>query len=114
MKTERFEDLEIWKRGRELNKHLYRLFGKFQDFTFKNQILRASISITNNIAEGFERRTNAEFRYFLFTYKGSAGEIRSMSYLELDLEYINDKSQNELCEECEIISKMISALIKKL
>ncbi len=114
MKAERFEDLEIWKRGRVLNKKIYSLFGKNKDYNFRDQIIRASISVTNNIAEGFERRTNAEFKHFLFTSKGSAGEIRSMSYLGLDAEYLDEKTQLELVEECEILSKMISALIKTL
>jgi four helix bundle protein len=111
MKAERFEDLEIWKKGRLLNKRLYNYFSSIKDYTFKDQILRTSISITNNIAEGFERRSNAEFKHFLFISKGSAGEIRSMSYLGLDLEYIDEKGQRELLLECEILSKMISSLI---
>jgi len=59
MKAERFEDLEIWKRRRVLNKRLYKLFGNLQDFIFRNQKLRASISVTNIIAKGFELRINA-------------------------------------------------------
>ena len=114
MKAERFEDLEIWKRGRSLNKKIYLLFGKLNDYSFRDQIIRASLSVTNNIAEGFERKSNAEFKHFLFISKGSAGEIRSMSYLDLDLKYIDENVQKKLLEDCEILSKMISALIKKL
>jgi four helix bundle protein len=114
MKAEKFEDLEIWKRGRVLNKTIYSLFGGIKDYNFRDQIVKASISVTNNIAEGFERKSNAEFKHFLFIAKGSAGEIRSMAYLGLDLKYIVEDVQKKLLDECEILSKMISALIKKL
>ena len=114
MKAERFEDLEIWKRGRSLNKKIYLLFGNLNDYSFRDQIIRASISVTNNIAEGFERKSNTEFKHFLFISKGSAGEIRCMTYLALDLNIINEETQKDIAEECEVLAKMISALIKKL
>jgi len=59
-----------------------------KDFGFKDQICRASVSVMNNIAEGFERRSDAEFKRFLFIAKGSCGEVRSMLYLALELRYI--------------------------
>jgi len=74
MKAERFEDLEIWKRGRLLNKKIYLLFGKLNDYSFRDQIIRASVSVTNNIAEGFERKSNAEFKHFLFISKEVQGK----------------------------------------
>lgn len=68
----------------------------------------------NNIAEGFERRGDREFRQFLFIAKGSCGEVRSMLNLGFELNYINEgdfKTQNNLCIE---ISKTLSGLIKTL
>lgn len=68
----------------------------------------------NNIAEGFERRGDKEFRKFLFIAKGSCGEVRSMLYLALDLQYISKKDFEEIYNQSEEISKIISGFIKKL
>ncbi len=114
MKFERFEDMIVWQRGQELTILSYKNFCNNRDFTFKNQFLSACISITNNIAEGFERRSNKEFKQFLFFSKGSAGEVRSMLYLAKKLEYLNETNFAKLMELCLSISKMLSALIKTL
>lgn len=84
MRIERFEDIIAWQKARELTVIIYRLFETSKDFGFKDQIQRASVSIMNNIAEGFEWKTNNEFKQFLFIAKGSCGEIRSMLYLLKD------------------------------
>ena len=78
MKIERFEDIIAWQLAKELTISIYSLFEKSNDYGFKDQIQRASISIMNNIAEGFERKTNNEFKQFLYIAKGSCGEVRSM------------------------------------
>ena len=114
MKFERFEDMIVWQKGQELSILGYRNFCNNKDFTFKNQFLGACISITNNIAEGFERRSNKEFKQFLFISKGSAGEVRNMLYLAKELEYLNESDYAKLMELCLSISKMLSALIKTL
>jgi len=69
MKFERFEDIIVWQKAKSLTVSLYKIFNEKKDFNFRNQILRASVSIMNNIAEGFERRTNNEFKHFLFMAK---------------------------------------------
>ena len=76
MKIERFEDIFAWQLAKELTISIYSLFENSNDFGFKDQIQRASISIMNNIAEGFERKTNNEFKQFLFIAKGFCGEVR--------------------------------------
>jgi four helix bundle protein len=114
MKFDRFEDMIVWQKGKELTVLGYKNFLDNKDFTFKNQFLGACISITNNIAEGFERRSNKEFRQFLFFSKGSAGEVRNMLYLAKELKYINESNFDKLFELCLSISKMLSALIKTL
>lgn len=114
MKIEKFEDIISWQKSKELTKELYTQFEDTNDFAFKNQILRASLSIMNNIAEGFERKTNKEFKFFLFVAKGSSGEVRSMLNLALDLNKIDDKSFNKLYNLSMEISKLLSGLIKKL
>ncbi len=68
----------------------------------------------NNIAEGFERKSNNEFRQFLFISKGSAGEIRSMLYLGLELGYVTESEFLSSNDKAEEISKTLSGLIKTL
>lgn len=68
----------------------------------------------NNIAEGFERRTNNEFKHFLYIAKGSAGEVRSMLYLAEELKYIDSVKLLNIHELTLSISKMLAGLIKKL
>lgn len=114
MKFERFEDMIVWQKGQELTVLGYKYFSANKDFTFKNQFLGACISISNNIAEGFERRSNKEFKQFLFISKGSAGEVRNMLYLAKELGYISNSDFEKLFEFCISISKMLSALIKTL
>lgn len=114
MKFDRFEDMIVWQKGQELAILGYKNLSDNKDYTFKNQFLGASISITNNIAEGFERKSNKEFKQFLFISKGSAGEVRNMLYLAKELQYLNAVNFEKLFELCISISKMLSALIKTL
>lgn len=85
-----------------------------KDFGFKDQIQRASVSVMNNIAEGFERKGDKEFQRYLFIAKGSAGEVRSMSYMALELNYINQEEFKTIHNLSEEISKMLSGFIKAL
>ena len=114
MKIEKFEDRMSWKLGKELTILIYRLFKTNTDFSFKDQIQRASVSVMNNIAEGFERNSNKEFIRFLYIAKASCGEVRSMLYLARDLDYIRQKDYEKLLKNCIEISSMIYGLIKSL
>jgi len=114
MKIERFEDIIAWQKAKVLTVMIYELFEESKDYGFKDQIQRASVSIMNNIAEGFERKSNNEFKHFLFIAKGSCGEVRSMLYLSKELEKIKETSFNELFALAEEISKVLSGLIKTL
>jgi len=114
MKINRFEDIISWQKSKVLVLTVYRLFNKHNDFGFKNQIERASVSVMNNIAEGFERKSNNEFKYFLFVAKGSCAEVRSMLYLARDLNKISQKDFDELYNLSIEISKLLSGLIKTL
>ncbi|HSW56047.1 MAG TPA: four helix bundle protein [Ignavibacteriaceae bacterium] len=93
MKVKALEDLQVWQDSRAFVKSIYELtslknFSK--DFGLKDQIQRASVSIRNNISEGYEHDNNREFLKFLGYSKGSAGEVRSMLYVALDLNYISN------------------------
>ena len=113
-KIESFEDLVVWKESRELVGIIYKVFGASKDYSFKDQIQRASVSIMNNISEGFERRSNAEFIRFLFIAKASAGEVRSMTYIAKDISYIDSETTEDLLGRTRKLSGSISNLIKYL
>ena len=114
MRIEKFEDIISWQKGRELTINIYKTFEGSSDFGYKNQIERASVSIMNNIAEGFERRSNKEFRQYLYISKGSCGEVRSMLYLANDLGKMDQAKFDFLYSLSLEISKLLSGLIKKL
>jgi four helix bundle protein len=112
-----FEDMLSWKKARELNKIIYlgTLNPSFsKDFALKDQIRRSSISIMSNIAEGFERGTKNEFKYFLRVAKGSAGELRSQLYIASDLNYLDYKSFTDCSTQITEITKLISAFIQRI
>ncbi|MEP7103594.1 MAG: four helix bundle protein [Candidatus Dojkabacteria bacterium] len=75
---------------------------------------RAAVSVSSNIAEGFERNNNKEFIRYLVIAKGSAGEVRSQLYIARELEYITEDEYNTIKNEVVIISSKIKALIKYL
>jgi len=114
MKIEKFEDIIAWQKAKELTILLYKEFAESKDFGFKDQLQRASVSIMNNIAEGFERKINNEFKQFLFIAKSSCGEVRSMLYLSKDLNKISESTFIKLFILAEEISKILSGLIKTL
>jgi four helix bundle protein len=84
-----FEDLDIWKNARIVTKQVYLDFQANRDFGFRDQIQRASVSIMNNIAEGFCRESDREKINFLKFAKGSAAEVKNMYYLAEDLSYLS-------------------------
>jgi four helix bundle protein len=112
-----FEDIDAWKKGRELVNEIYQITGKSpfdRDFALKDQMRRAGISVVSNIAEGFERDGNKEFVQYLSVSKGSVGEVRSQLYLAMDLQYISEdefKRINKLASEA---GKLIAGLINYL
>ena len=114
MKIEKFEDIIAWEKSRKLTLEIYKMFTGCRDFGFRDQIQRASVSIMNNIAEGFERKSNKEFKQFLYIAKGSCGEVRSMLYLAVELKYITNTKYKELLNLSFEISKMLSGFIKTL
>lgn len=114
MKIEQFEDIPARQKAKSLTIRIYSLFKDSKDFGFRDQICRASVSVMNNIAEGFERKSDSEFKHFLFIAKGSSGEVRSMLCLAQELKYIQEEYYSLLINLSNEISRMLSGLIKSL
>lgn len=115
--AKRFEDLEIWNDSIQLAKEIYLLTQREsfkQDFDLKNQIRRATVSISNNIAEGFEYNCNNSFIRFLKIAKGSCGEVRSMIILMNEINYMNATEKNRLYLLTSLLSKRIGSLLNYL
>ncbi|MDB4201883.1 four helix bundle protein [Polaribacter sp.] len=113
----KFEDLEIWQLARQLSQQVLFISKNTElknDYRFKDQIKASSGSVMDNIAEGFERDGNLEFRQYLSIAKGSFGEVRSQCYRLFDSEYIAEEKMVDLVTECEQISKRIANFISYL
>ena len=118
MTAERFEDLRIWINARIQANRVYDAFGPdsvcSRDFGFRDQIQRCGVSVMNNIAEGFERKTDQDFARFLDIAKGSNGEVRSMLYLAEDRDYLPVQTAQEMRNFSEDLSRAIESLSKHL
>ena len=111
--AEKIEDLIIWKKARKITRELYsvsKICGSARDFALRDQLRQSSISISSNIAEGFERGSNKEFIQYLFIAEGSAGEARTQLYIALDQNYITAEIFARLNENLITISRQISSL----
>jgi four helix bundle protein len=108
--VERFEDLRVWQESRVYSNGLHDTTDSLSDFPFRDQMSRAAISIMNNIAEGIERSTDADFVRFLDIAKGSSGEVRSMLNLGEDRNFLKDTKAQRLRDSAERISKGVASL----
>lgn len=111
MDDDTFENLEVWRDGIELAARVYERFRNCRDLGFRTQIQNASASISNNIAEGYERDSNQEFIRFLFIAKGSCGEVRSQAYLARRIKLLTDEDARALVNDAKRLSKRIQKLI---
>jgi four helix bundle protein len=114
---ERFEDLEAWQRARELTNVIYDMsdVGAFaRDFALRDQMLRASVSIMSNIAEGFESRTSRLYIEHLGRAKASCGEVRSHLYLAYDRQYVPGEVFEQTRALAESVSRLTHGLIRYL
>jgi len=114
MKIVRFEDVIAWQKAKELCLLLYKEFKDCRDFKFKDQLLSASVSVMNNIAEGFDRGGMKELTRFLVISKGSCGEVKSMLYLARDLGYITEPTFKLAYGASVEISKMLVGFIRSI
>ncbi|WP_422354208.1 four helix bundle protein [Roseivirga pacifica] len=116
-KINTIEDLKVWQEARALNQLVYRFIysnKELKDFDLKNQINSASGSIMDNIAEGFGRGGNKEFRQFLTIARGSTTEVKSQVLRSSDRAYIKAEQTDLLLNQISTISKMINGLISSL
>ena len=111
MNDDTFENLEVWKEAIDLAAQVYLRFRECRDFGLRDQIQRAATSISSNIAEGYERDSNAEFIRFLFIAKGSCGELRSQTYLARRIDALNESEAATLVSDAKRLSKRIMRLI---
>lgn len=113
-----FEDLVIWQKAQELAEKIYKLAesNKFiqKDFSLKDQLRSAALSISDNIAEGFEYNNNPDFYRFLRMAKGSCGEIRNKVRFIQRIKIIEEKEGTTLCDEAKILGSQIGELMKKV
>ena len=109
-----FEDLEVWKKSCRLSVRLYELLRSCRDYGMKDQMLRSSISIPSNIAEGSERKSIPDFKRFINIAQGSAAELRTQVYISRQVNIFSDKEAEELVQELKTISKMLQALHNSL
>ena len=113
MRVERFEDLIAWQKARSLTRDVYlqTLSGRFaQDFVLAKQIRGAALSVSSNIAEGFERGNRNEFTQFLSIAKASCGEVRSDLYIAMDVGYLDEATATSLIANAEEVARIVGGL----
>jgi four helix bundle protein len=114
MAIQKFDDIIAWQKAQDLAVEIYSAFRPLKDFAFKDQICRAVISISNNIAEGFDRNSDADFSRFLFISIASCSEVKSMLHIGERLNYNSSEQKNFLLSKADEVSKIIRGLIKSL
>lgn len=114
MTWDKFEDIIAWQKGQDLAEVVYKHFGKINDYSFKDQICRASVSISNNIAEGFDYGQPKTFAKYLRIALGSCAEVRSMVYLAKRLKFINEEQKIYLINLTITITKLIKGILRSL
>ncbi|MCP4257396.1 MAG: four helix bundle protein [Planctomycetes bacterium] len=116
-KIKSFKDLKIWNKGIKLVEDVYTVsksFPKEEMYGLQSQLRRSAVSIPSNIAEGFARFHNKEYRNFLFISLGSCAELTTQIIIAARLEYVEENKANTMLSDIDDISKMTMSLIKKL
>lgn len=117
LKITSYKYLDIWKLGKEIVKLIYHMTSKFpprENFSLSQQMRKAAISIPSNVAEGFNRYHNKEYRQFLFIALGSCAELETQVEISLDLEYIDPETFKTINEKLNHETRMLRNLIKRL
>jgi four helix bundle protein len=117
MGVKRYRDLDIWKKAIELVKDVYKVTEKFpkqEIYGLVSQMRRSAISIPSNVAEGFRRYHNKEYKQFLYVTLGSCAELETQITIAKELDYVKQEIEAVLLEKLDHICRMISNLLKKL
>src|ERR1700704_4321832 len=114
MAYQSFEDLEVWQRGCRLTVELFKAFGNCKNFSFRDQIQRAALSVPSNIAEGSERGSSKDFAHFLNIAKGSCGELRTQLYIARRLDLLTKPTFDALIKESKELSAVLEGLRRSL
>ena len=109
-----FKDILAWQAAKKLTTSTYVGFKNCRDFGFRDQIQRASLSVMNNIAEGYGRRGDKSLRNFLLIAKGSVSEVESMLIVAGELGYLDAGKQQELLAQADEAARLIAGFVKKL
>jgi four helix bundle protein len=112
-KVESFEDLFIWQESLQLCLEIYESLQSCRDFGLRDQMQKSSVSVSSNIAEGFERGSDKEFIRFLYYAKGSCGELRTQLYIAKGLKIIQSEKCLLFIDKSKRNASMIQNLIKK-
>jgi len=116
-KVKDFRDLTVWRLGKEIVVEAYKIskgFPKSEIYGLTNQMRRAAVSIPSNIAEGFNRQHNKEYRQFLYTALGSCAELETQLEVSWDLGFLTKEVESPLLEKIKQKSRMLQNLIKKI
>lgn len=117
VKARSFRDLEVWRLGKEIVTHVYRVTAEFpreELYSLVAQMRRAAVSIPSNVAEGFNRRNNKEYRQFLFIALGSCAELETQTEVAHELKFLGTAGRDGLLEQLDHESRMLRNLIKRL
>ena len=107
-----FEDLDVWKEAVKLAVDIYKSLKDYKDYSLKDQIQRSAVSISSNIAEGFERDTNKEFFRYLYIARGSSAELRTQIYIAIAIQILDKDTGTQFIDRTKKISAMLYKLIK--
>lgn len=110
-----FEDLNTWKEAHKLALLIYKMTAKFpskESFALTDQMRRAAVSITSNVAEGFTRQGVKEKIQFYLISKGSLTELQSQMYIARDIKYIKINEFSDTMNQTVIVHKLLTGLIK--
>ena len=114
MALQSFKDLIVWQKSQVLSFNVYREFVSCRDYGFKDQIQRAAISIMNNTAEGYGRRSDKVLAHFLTIARGSAAEVESMLLMAHQLGYIDEHIRDRLLNQTEEVAKLLTGFMNKI
>ncbi len=112
-KIKSFRDLNAWKEGHKLVLMIYEITKKFpqsETFSLTNQVRRAVVSITSNIAEGFSRNTSKEKYQFYSIAHGSLSELQNQLFIAKDVGYLDNESFNKVFDQTNIVSRLLNGL----